>query len=136
VAGDELPALYGAQAGANNLTGKTNADVAALFKKFFAVKGMNTDAQIMSAALASYATDSDLAGTVATKYGFHVSAGGTGEKVFNVGSNGQLIGLQNNTSFTVFQLLQQANIDKLNGTFNAGAFNSIFDGINQKGDII
>jgi hypothetical protein len=33
-------------------------------------------------------------------------------------------------------LLQQANLQKKNGTFNANAFNVIFDGINSAGDII
>jgi hypothetical protein len=130
-----FPHLYGADAGANNLTGKTNTDVAALFQKFFNVKGAKTDAQVLGAALAVYVTDSDLAGTAATKYGFTVTSGGTGDKTYNVGSLGTAIGLQNNTTYTVLQLLRQADLDKANGTFNANAFNSIFDGINQKGDI-
>ena len=41
----------------------------------------------------------------------------------------------NNTSYTVLQLLQQANLDVANGTFNANAFNDIFNGINTTGDI-
>jgi hypothetical protein len=127
--------LYGANAGANNLTGKNNSAVAALFLQFFGVKGQKTDAQILGAALASYVTDSDLAGTVAAKYGFNVSSSGTGDKTYNVGSNGAAIGLLNNTSYTVLELLQQANLMKKNGTFNANAFNSIFDGINSSGDI-
>jgi hypothetical protein len=130
-----FPALYGVDAGANNLTGKTNADVAALFQKFFNVTSAKTNAQILGGALAVYVTDSNLAGNVAAKYGFNVTATGTGDATFDVGSNGMLIGLQNDTSYTVLQLLQQANADKEAGTFNAGAFNSIFDGINQKGDI-
>ena len=50
-------------------------------------------------------------------------------------SNGSAIGLTNDASYTVLQLLQQANLMKKNGTFNATAFNAIFDGINQLGDI-
>ena len=124
-----FPDLYG------NLAGKTNADVAALFLQDFSVTGMKVDAQILGAALAVYVTDSDLAGTVAAGYGFNVSSSGTGAKTYNVGSLGTRIGLQNNTSYTIFFLLQQADLDKKNGTFNANAFNAIFDGINQNGDI-
>ena len=130
-----FPYLYGANAGANNLTGKTNADVAALFLKLFKVTGQKTDAQVMAVALAVYVTDSDLAGSNAASYGFNVSTTGTGAKSFNVGSNGTAMGLTNNTSYTVFALLQQANLRKQAGTFNANAFNTVFDGINQGGDI-
>ena len=71
----------------------------------------------------------------AAKYGFNVSTTGTGAKLYNVGSYGTAIGLKNNTSYSVFFLLQQADLDKKNGTFDANAFNAIFDGINQLGDI-
>jgi uncharacterized repeat protein (TIGR01451 family) len=126
--------LYGAHS-SHNLTGKTNADVAALFLQFFSVSGMKTDAQILGGALAVYVTNSNLAGNTAAGYGFNVSSTGTGAKTYNVGSNGSAIGLTNNTSYTVLKLLQQANLDTKNGTFNANAFNNIFDGINQTGDI-
>lgn len=130
-----FPYLYGAHAGANNLTGKTNADVAALFMKFFSVKGQKTDAQILGGALATYVSNSGLAGTVASKYGFNVTTFGTGFKPYNVGTHGSVIGLTNNTWYTVLQLLQAANLQTKLGTFNAIAFNTIFDGINQGGDI-
>ena len=131
----DFPYLYGASAGANNMTGKTNADVAALFMKFFSVKGQKTDAQILGAALACYVTNSGLAGNLARPYGFNVSLTGTDAKTYNVGSNGSTIGLTNNKSYTIFDLLQQANLRKQLGIFDANAFNSIFDGINQLGDI-
>ncbi len=128
--------LYGANAGsANNLTGKTNTQVAALFKSYFSVSGQKTSAQTLAVALAVYVTDSDLAGTSAVKYGFNVSSSGTGAKTYNVGSNGSAIGLSDNKSYSVFTILQAANQQKKNGTFNSNAFNTIFDGINRKGDI-
>ncbi len=130
-----FPYLYGANADASNLTGKTNAYVAVLFLNFFSVKGQKTNAQILGGALACYVTNSDLAGNAAASYGFNVSPTGTGAKTYNVRSNGSAIGLADNTSYSVFTLLQQANLMKKNGTFNANAFNSIFDGINQSGDI-
>jgi hypothetical protein len=130
-----FPYLYGANAGVNNLTGKLNADVAALFLRLFNVTGQKTYAQVLAGALAVYMTDSDYSGTLATQYGFHVTSTGAGAKTYNVGSYGSAIGLVNNTSYTVLKLLQQANLQIKNGTFNANAFNAVFDGINQKGDI-
>jgi hypothetical protein len=133
-----FPGLYGPGSG-NDLTGKTNADVAALFMTFFGVKGQKTNAQILAGALASYVTDSALAGNIAASYGFNVTSSGTGALTFNVGSNGAAIGLQNNMSYTIFQLLQQASMlaQQPGGltTDQANALNNIFDGINQGGDI-
>lgn len=128
-----FPYLYGLYS-ANDLTGKSNADVAALFVKFFKVKGTKTNAQILAAALAVYVTDSALAGDAAVSAGFNVSATGTGFRVFNVGSCGAAAGLDNNATYSVGYLLWVANYQKQNGTFDANAFNCIFDGINQAGD--
>ena len=130
-----FPYLYGPNS-SNNLTGKTNANVAALFITFFGASGQKTNAQMMAGALASYVTNANLAGsTVAGGYGFNVSSTGTGAKTDNVSSDGTGAGLQNNTSYTVMQLLQQANKQTQQGSFNATAFNSIFSNINQTGDL-
>ena len=130
-----FPYLYGPQS-PNDLTNQSNTAVAALFLKFFDVKGPKTYAQIMAGALAAYVTSTNLAGgNYASQYGFATSTGGVGGYGFNVGSDGTAIGLSNNTVYSVYQLLQQANLDLENGTFNANAFNDIFDGINTKGDI-
>jgi hypothetical protein len=91
--------------------------------------------QILGAALAVYVTNSNLAGNAAASYGFNVSSSGTGAKTYNVGPNGSAIGLMSNTAYSILTLLRQANTDKQNGTFDANAFNTIFDGINQTGDI-
>ena len=73
------------------------------------------------------------------KFGFNQTPGGTGSKLFNIGSNGTILGLQNNTSYTVLQILQAANNAKCNPAVNqaalANALNTIFDAINQGGDI-
>ena len=129
-----FPYLYGANAGANNLTGKTNTDVAALFMTFFNGTAPKTDAQVMAGALAMYVSDSDLAGSTAAGQGFNISTAGTGAKVYNVGTYGSALGLVNNTSYPVSTLLQQANLRKQAGTFDVNAFNAIFDGINTAGD--
>jgi hypothetical protein len=130
-----FPCMYG------NLAGKPNTAVASLFLTDFGVKGQKTYAQILGGALACYFTSSNLGGgSASAKFGFNVTPGGTGAKVFNVGSLGTTIGLQNNTSYTVLQILQAANasINCSNGTFSPAVFNAlntIFDGINTTGDI-
>ncbi len=130
------PFLFGPSS-ANNCAGLTNAQVAALFQKLFKVSGDKVDAQIMANALAVYVTNSTLAGgNYAAGYGFNVSTTGTGAKTYNVGSLGTALGLTNNTSYTISQLLAQANLDKQNNTYNANAWGVIADLINQGGDII
>ena len=52
-----------ANAGVNNLTGKTNAQVAAFFQTQFAVTGSNLDADVLATALNTYATTVSLGGT-------------------------------------------------------------------------
>jgi hypothetical protein len=79
-------------------------------------------------------TDSDLAGDIGTAFGFNVSADGLGALKYNVGALGEAIGLVNDTSYTVFELLQQASLQKQAGTFDAGAFGAIFGAINETGD--
>jgi len=119
------------------MNGKTNTQVAARFMQLFDVSGTKTDAQVMAGVFAIYITNSTLSGsTGASKFGFNVSTSGTGAKYYNVGSAGSAIGLTNGASYTVLQLMQRANaLAPYNSTvFNA--LNVIFDGINQKGDII
>ena len=130
-----FPCMFG------NLAGKNNATVAALFMTDFGVKGEKTYAQVLAGAFACYFTSSNLGGgSASAQFGFNVTPGGTGSKTFNVGSLGTVIGLQNNTSYTVLQILQAANANAncSNGTFSSAVFdalNTIFDGINQGGDI-
>lgn len=122
--------LYG------NLNGQPNSVVAAQFQAYFSVKSQKTCAQVMAAALASYATSSTLAGgNMAAAYGFNVSNSGTGAKSYNVGLSGSALGLSDNTSYTVAQLLAAANA---NCPFNPGVskvLNALFDDINQTGSI-
>jgi hypothetical protein len=129
-----FPYLYGANS-SYNLTGKTNTAVASLFLADFSVSGQKYKAQILAGALAVYVTQTSLGGTNAVAYKFNSSATGTGAKTFNVGSSGKSVGLNNNQTYSVLQLLQQANLTTQNGTFNASDFNTIFNGINQLGDI-
>src|SRR6185436_5203162 len=112
--------MYGVNAGANNLAGKTNAQVVDFYsklfsrsKKQFAQEGLagpeKMDLQVMATAFAVYVTDSDLAGTVAVQYGFQVDSTGTGGRTFNVGSNGAAFGLADGTETSIFNLLLSVN---------------------------
>ena len=137
-----FPKLYGSQAGcANNLTGKTNTQVASYYQSLFGVCGQKLGAEVLSAALAVYVTNSSLAGTAAKSYGFVVSSSGSGSAVFNVGTNGQALSVANNTQISVINALLAVNAQASNGVLYNGntslqnLANSIFDGINTTGDI-
>ena len=135
-----FPNLYGSSAGANNLGGKTNAQIAAYDLQLFSSN--KTAAQVFGAALAVYVTSSDLAGgNYAGGYGFNVSSAGTGSRTYNVGSNGAAFGVANNTTLTILSLLKKADALSSNGLIwngngtltNQG--NVAFSDVNQTGDI-
>ncbi|MCY2926375.1 MAG: hypothetical protein NT031_13230, partial [Planctomycetota bacterium] len=137
-----FPRLYGTQAGANNLTGKTNTQVAAYYMTLFNAKGQKLGAQVLATAFAAYATNSALAGgTMAAKYGFTVSSAGTGAATYNVGANGAAFGVANGTTLSIMDILMAANNQAVNGVLYGGVVglqnmaNSVFDGINTRGDI-
>ena len=135
-----FPNLYGSGS-ANNLNGKTNADVATLFTKLFNVSGQKLDAQVLAVALAVYGTNSSLGGTAAARYGFTVDAIGTGHRLYNIGSNGAAFGVANNTNMEVLDILDAANDRAVNGVLYNGnttlrnMANTVFTGINEQGDI-
>ncbi len=86
-----FPNLYGVNAGANNLTGMTNEQVAAFYVGLFQRTGgangpPKLDSQVLALALAVYVTDQELAGTAAVSYGFEVTAAGVGAATYEVGS--------------------------------------------------
>ncbi len=121
---------------------KTNTDVAAYFVKLKNASGDKVEAQVMAVALATYVTDSDLAGTAASSYKFTVNSTGAGGKTYNTGSNGSAFGLSNNTNYTVLTFLQAANASASNGIVSGSTSSSartaqgtIFNGINTAGDI-
>jgi hypothetical protein len=131
-----FPNLYGC------LKGETNADIAALVMSDFGVKGAKVDAQVLATALAVYATDSDLGGgTMAAKYGFTVNTTGTGARPFNVGADGEAVGVPDNTTPTILQILKGADAESAGCVLDGkdlsllGATNSLFSAINQGGDI-
>jgi hypothetical protein len=111
--------LYGAGAGANNLTGFSNAQVAAFFQSQFALPG-SLEAQVLATALNVYATTLSLGGTVGQAYGFSVSADGLGAYTFNVGSDGAAFGAANNATGNVYALLQGVNDQAVLGVLYGG----------------
>lgn len=114
-----FPNLYGAGAGASNLIGKTNADVATLFQSLYQ-SGSQVDEQFLATALSVYATTSSLGGAAGASYGFSVSALGLGAGTYNIGTNGAAFGVSNGTSLTVIQILQAVNAKSKNGSFFNG----------------
>lgn len=143
----EFPALYGSQAGAaNDLTGKSNTDVANYFMTLFNVTGQKVRAQILGSAFAVFTTSSSLNTTaagqkLATKYGFTVNNLGVGADLYNIGSNGAAFGVADNTLMTVMQILKATNDRVVNTQLYGGdqtlinMANIVYSGINQSGDI-
>jgi hypothetical protein len=141
-----FPNLWGAQAGPNNLAGKTNAQVAAFYLTKFNVKGQKLDAQILATAFATYVTNNTLAGAAAVKYGFKVDSLGTASATVNVGSSGAAFGVANNSTLTVWQILQATDrlsaggsgasqFDPYNGNQSLrNLANTVFTLINERGD--
>jgi hypothetical protein len=151
-----FPNMYGSAAGSSNLTGMTNAQVAAFYLELFKRNAKSspggppkTDAQVLATALAVYLTNSSLAGNVATAYGFQVSASGAGAATFNVTNNGAAFGVANGSTVTIMNLLLALNDRTRRGLLfdldNSGTIsntekalremgNSVFSAINETGD--
>ena len=98
-----------------NLTGKSNTDVAALMSTFYSTSARATDAQVLATALNVYASTASLGGDAAAAYGFSVSAAGLGAAQFNVLTNGSAFGVANNTTLSVWTLLQDTNLKSASG---------------------
>src|SRR5262249_36171320 len=105
--------LYGAGAGANNLTGFSNAQVAAFYQNQFALPG-SLESKVLTTALNIYTTTQSLGGTAGQAHGFTVTAYGLGAYSFNVGADGAAFGVANNTTRNVYQLLWAVNSQAVN----------------------
>jgi hypothetical protein len=115
-----FPNLYGANAGANNLTGKTNAQVAALFLTFYAEARPKPDAQALTLALNIYATTSSLGGSTGAAYGFSVISTGLGASFVSLGGNGAAFDAPNNVAVTAYYLVFAANNHAVHGVLYSG----------------
>ncbi len=137
-----FPHLYGPQADAGNpyeknLAGVTNATVASFFTTLYGATGTNlTYAQIMATALASYATDTVLAGgTCAASY-LNTSSNGTGLDSYSVGTGGSLLGLTGSpTVLTILDTADQQAFSTNNFNTILSTINPIFSGINSSGGV-
>lgn len=132
-----FPNLYGANS-CYATGGKTNTQVAAIFKSAF--QNRKLEAQAMAIALAIYVTDSDLAGQTAKSYGFKVSSAGTGAATINVGSQGSALGFANNSTQSVWNILKAVDARTSNGVIQGSTsvkstINTLLTRINETGDI-
>lgn len=154
--------MYGGNAGANDLSGMSNDAVADFYRDLFRRKKkeseqlglggpVKTDAQVMATALAVYVTNETLAGTVASSFGFLVTAGGVGVATINVGDNGSAFGVADDIDIAVLDLLFAVNDNSYNGilydldhdgdaddSLEAAMrvmVNEVFTAINEQGDI-
>jgi hypothetical protein len=136
-----FPNLYGATAGAHNLTGETNAQVGAFFQGVFSLPPPQADAQVLAVALNVYATTSSLGGTAGVAYGFTVSVTGLGALSYNVGNDGAAFGVANNTTLNVYQLLRAVNKKAVKGALYNGDATlqaqaaDLFNSLNKAGTI-
>ena len=115
-----FPNLYG-PCGSNNMTGMTNTQVAAAFMRLYKNSAQNTDAQVLATALNVYATTTSLGGDAGTAYQFDVTDDGLGAANFNVLTNGAAFNVANNTTLTVWQILQATNSKSKNDILYNGA---------------
>ena len=138
---DSFPRMFGALAGDNDLTGKSNVDIASFYQTLFKVKGQKLDAQVLAVAMATYVTNASLAGTAGVRYGFAVTEFGVGIATYNVGLSGAAFGVSNNTTLTVMDILLATDLQSSGGILYSGLStlrnlaNNVYDGINNAGDI-
>jgi len=133
-----FPNMYGVNAGAHNLAGCTNAQVAAFYSSLFKYNGKDQggppklDAQVLAVAFAVYVTNQNLAGTTAAAYGFRVTAEGVGIATFDVGATRrEAFGLDatDPTVMTVLGILVATDAQTRNGRLYDINDNGISDGI-------
>jgi virginiamycin B lyase len=117
-----FPNMYSAAAGTHNLAGMSNTQVADFVTALFSQTASSAppgppklDAQVLAVALSAYVTNQNLAGMTAAAYGFQVSAEGLAAATFNVGSDGAAFGVANDTTMTIFALLQATDAQTHNG---------------------
>jgi len=134
-----FPSIYGS--GANNLAGKSNAYIATLFTQLNNNSAKKTDAQVLATALNVYASTTALGGDTASDFGFEVTDEGLGGALFNVQTSGSAFGVANNSTMSVWQLLQATNAkSKADVLYNGAsslltlAFNT-YSSINKSGGI-
>jgi hypothetical protein len=107
--------MYGSTAGDNNLVNKTNSQVASYFQSLFSSSSKKLQTQALALALNVYVTNSGLAGTTASSYGFAVSSTGLGSATASVQDNGAAFGVENGAVLTIMEILQRTNARSRDG---------------------
>jgi hypothetical protein len=111
-----FPHLFVASSGGNNLTGQNNAYVASFFQSRFVVQGQKLDTQVLATALAVYVTDPTLDSTVVgSQYGFIVGSNGLATAMYDVGGDGAVFGVADDTTMTVMDLLKATDAQAVDG---------------------
>ena len=134
--------VFGASAGANDLTGMTNAQVAAYYLNLFANNpAPKAETQMLAVAFNVYATTAALSGGTAGSP-FNVTAGGLGARTRTLtAAEASAFGLSAGQPYTVLQLLTAANAKAVNGSLYSGnaaargAMAGVFSGINEAGHV-
>ena len=96
---------------------------------------------MLAVALNVYATTASLGGNAGVAYGFNVSATGLGAPSYDAGSDGAAVGVANNTTLNVYELLLAVNNQAVNGVLYNGNATlqaqaaDLFDALNQAGSI-
>ncbi len=133
-----FPDMLGARAGANDLTGKSNAAVAEFYRALFAAKKLpgsgpaKLDVQVMAVALAVYVTNQTLAGTTAASYGFLVTESGVGALTFNIGTSGAAFGVADGTEMVIMDILLATNDRTISGVL----YDTNGDGVVQSSELL
>jgi hypothetical protein len=115
-----VPNIFGDGSGGDDVTGKTNAQVAVLVGSLSRARPRTVAAQVMATALNVYATTRSLGGTAARREGFHVTVAGLGLAVYRVGPRALAIGLRDSSAEDVDQILEAADQRALAGVVDAG----------------
>ncbi|MGA2258201.1 MAG: hypothetical protein ABSG53_26335, partial [Thermoguttaceae bacterium] len=132
-----FPHLYGAQVDSSNacekdLAGATNAAVDGFFATLCSTN--LSYAQILSTALACYASDTVLAGCTVSY--FYTSVNGNGLNCYNVGTCGSVLGLTGSqTVLAILHACDQQAYCTSNFTGVLSSVNTICSGINTTGNI-
>jgi hypothetical protein len=136
-----FPNLFGAAAGADDLAGRTDAQVAASFQGLFGPCSINPKAAVFGLALDVYATTQSLGGTAAAAYGFQVTAYGLGAYSYDMLCSGAAFGVANNSVLNVYQVLRAADADWVGGVLYNGDWELtflalvVFEGIRITGGV-
>jgi hypothetical protein len=115
-----LPNLFGAAAGAFNLTGMSNAEVAVFYQWLRHQRGSKLEAEVLAVALSIYATTPTLGG-IGGLWGLDASGLGLGPEWVSVGRSGSAFGVANHSRLSVWQLLQRIDGQARVGTAYPGS---------------